>query len=89
MSYVSIGYSARSNRDEREAQHLRDVLKNNNIRVRLGYSAYVGHRSIQVHEDDLRGAARVLHENHEPFVGKCARETLHTMVAEGRRAWQR
>lgn len=85
--YVSI-YSAKSTRDEREAQCLRDILKAGDVRVRLGYSLYVGHRGIEVHEDDLRRASRVLREHHEPFVAKCARMTLKDMVDEGRRVWQ-
>jgi len=35
MSYVSIGYSARSGRDENEARRIKDLLKANDIRVRL------------------------------------------------------
>lgn len=74
--YVAV-YSAEYDDGERcggEARRLKEILKAGGVRAKLGPSRYVGHRAIEIHEDDLTKASAVLVRTGEKYVARCCRD---------------
>lgn len=74
--YVGVYSAEYDNGESRggEARRLKEILKDGGVRVKLGPSRYVGHRSIEIHEDDLTKASAVLVRADEKYVARCCRD---------------
>lgn len=79
--YINV-WSEEHNYDSKGAGNLRDLLKSEGIRAKLGPSIYVGHKAVQIHILDLRKASSALLKHttsrnefdHYRFIAKCCRE---------------
>ena len=77
--YIGV-FSAEHDYDNHQASYLRDLLKSEGVRAKLGPSCYVAHRCIEVHALDLLLASKALIKNSPTrdhlnrFIARCCRE---------------
>ena len=79
--YIGV-WSAEHNYDQKDAGNLRDLLKSEGVRAKLGHSCYVGHKSVEVHILDLLKASAALLKHTQSrdefdsnrYIAKCCRE---------------
>jgi hypothetical protein len=73
-AFVPVYNAEFEGREGGEARAIRDTLKENGVRVKLGYSCYVAHRLVEIHKEDLEKAAKILEQTGYEFVASCARD---------------